>query len=72
MIVGHGLLNYPNHSSVDLLFYTRESVKEVSLTIKGQTKERTNRVVGMTVGSTNTIGDDMGRPRIDSSQMPTI
>jgi hypothetical protein len=72
MIVGHGLLNYPNHSSVDLLFYTHESVKEVSLTIKGQTKKRTNRAVGMNMGSTNTIGDNMGCPGIDSSQMPTI
>jgi hypothetical protein len=37
MKIGHCLLNYPNHLSIDLL-YTRESVKEVSLTIKGQTK----------------------------------
>jgi hypothetical protein len=72
MIVGHDLLNYPNHSLLDLLFYTRGSVREVSLRIKGQTKEGTNGTGGMNMGLTNTIEDDMGCPRIDSNQMPTI
>jgi hypothetical protein len=72
MIVGHGLLNYPNHSSIDLLFYTRESIREVSLTIKGQTKEETNRAGGMNVGLMNTIEDNIGCPGIYSNQMPTI
>jgi hypothetical protein len=70
VIVGHDLLNY--HSLIDLLFYTRKSVREVSLMIKGQTKEGTNGDVGMNMGSMNTIEDDMGRPGIDSNQMLTI
>jgi hypothetical protein len=55
-----------------LTLHTLESVREVSLPIEGQTKERTNGVGGTNMGSTNTIEDDMGHPGIDSNQMPTI
>jgi hypothetical protein len=72
MIVRHGLLNYPNHSSIDPFFYTLESIREVSLSIEGQTKDGTNGVEGINMGSTNTIEDNMGCPGIDSNQMPMI
>jgi hypothetical protein len=72
MIIGHGLLNYPNHSSINPFFYTLESVREESLPIEGQTENGTNGVKGTNMGSTNTIEDHMGHPGIDSNQMPTI
>jgi hypothetical protein len=72
IIIGHGLLNYPNHSSINPFFYTLESIREESLPREGQIENGTNRVKGTNVGSTNTIEDDMGCPGIDSNQMPTI
>jgi hypothetical protein len=44
----------------------------LTLRIKGQTKEGTNGTGETNVGSMNTIEDDMGRPGINSNQMPTI
>jgi hypothetical protein len=64
MIVGHSLLNYPNHSSIDPFFYTLKSIREVSLPLEGQTKDGMNRVEGTNMGSTNTIEDDMECPNV--------
>jgi hypothetical protein len=72
MEIGHSLLTTQNHSSIDSFLYTLGSINKVSLPTEGQTKDSTNGVDGTNMGSTNTIEDNMGRPGIDSNQMPTI
>jgi hypothetical protein len=63
--------DYRTHLST-LSLYTRDSVKDVSLTKYHQTKERMNGVEEMDVALTNTIGEDAECPGIGSSQIPTI
>jgi hypothetical protein len=72
MVIGHWRLNSSETSPIDSFLYTLKSVKEVSLSVCGQTKDKTNGVKGMYMGSMKTIENDKGHPGIGSNQIPTI
>jgi hypothetical protein len=71
MEVGHDLLTTQIPSTNPFLYTTR-SVKDVSLLITYQTKDKTNGEAGTNVGLAKTIGDDMGCLGISSNKIPTI
>jgi hypothetical protein len=69
-VARHWILNYPG--PIHPFFYTRDSVKDVSLSKHHQTKEGTKGVERTNMGLAHTIGEGTEHLGISSSQIPTI
>jgi hypothetical protein len=68
VVIRHWILNYPG--PIHPFLYTRDSVKDISLSKCHQTKEEMKGVERTNMGLAHTIGEGTECPGIGSSQIP--